>query len=446
VRHLSSGVHFTFTGQVSHPDRFFPGEFSMELLIVGINHQTAQVSLREKVAFNPEQLGNALQDLLDHGELTELAILSTCNRTELICIANHQNTTLIVEWLAEYHRLSLPELQQSIYTKTGNEGITHIMRVASGLDSMILGEPQILGQVKDSFTHAQVHKTIGPELHKLSQATYHVAKEVRTDTAIGENPVSVASTSVTLASQLFTDFSACNALLIGAGETIELVAQHLTNAGINDLVIANRTVENAEILAEANNGHAIDLSAVPLHLVNSDIVIASTGSQLPILGKGSVESALKQRRHKPIFMVDLAVPRDIEPEVSDLRDVYLYTIDDLEQIIDQNLSGRVEEADKAEAIISDAVRDFVEDYKSLHARDTLVRFRKKNNELKEAELVKAIQKLQRGEDPEQILKSLANQLTNKLIHTPSIQLKQAGKEGRQDLLEAIEEMFQLGED
>ncbi|MCH7741594.1 MAG: glutamyl-tRNA reductase [Proteobacteria bacterium] len=418
----------------------------MELLIVGINHQTAPVSLREKVAFTPDQLGHALQDLLSRMDLAELAILSTCNRTELICIAVQQNTTPIVEWLAQYHHLPLPELQQSIYVKTGTEGITHMMRVASGLDSMVLGEPQILGQVKDSFTHAQLHKTIGPELYKLSQATYQVAKRVRTETAIGENSVSVASTAVTLASQLFADLSACNALLIGAGETIKLVARHLVNAGINDLVIANRTVENAQILAEEHDAQAIDLSGVPLHLVNADIVITSTASQLPILGKGSVESALKKRRHKPIFMVDLAVPRDIEPEVSDLRDVYLYTVDDLQQIIDQNLTHRADEAARAENIITEAVQEFVDDYKSLQALDTLVRFRKKNNEFKEAELDKALRRLQRGEDPAELLRSLANQLTNKLIHAPSIQLKQAGKDDRHDLLLAIEDMFQLGED
>ena len=418
----------------------------MELLIVGINHQTAPVSLREKVAFTPDQLGHALRDLLSHTDLAELAILSTCNRTELICIAVQQNTTPIVEWLAQYHHLPLPELQQSIYVKTGTEGITHMMRVASGLDSMVLGEPQILGQVKDSFTHAQLHKTIGPELYKLSQATYQVAKRVRTETAIGENSVSVASTAVTLASQLFADLSACNALLIGAGETIKLVARHLVNAGINDLVIANRTVENAQILAEEHDAQAIDLSGVPLHLVNADIVITSTASQLPILGKGSVESALKKRRHKPIFMVDLAVPRDIEPEVSNLRDVYLYTVDDLQQIIDQNLTHRADEAARAENIITEAVQEFVDDYKSLQALDTLVRFRKKNNEFKEAELDKALRRLQRGEDPAELLRSLANQLTNKLIHAPSIQLKQAGKDDRHDLLLAIEDMFQLGED
>jgi glutamyl-tRNA reductase len=277
----------------------------------------------------------------------------------------------------------------------------------------------------------------------LSQATYRVAKSVRTDTAIGKNTVSVASTSVILASQLFTDLGTCSALLIGAGDTIELCARHLRNAGVEDIVIANRTLENAEVLAKEFGAHATDLSTIPLHLVSTDIVIAATASQLPILGKGTVESALKERRHKPIFMVDLAVPRDIEPEVGNLRDIYLYSVDDLEQIIDQNRNNREEEAIKANAIISESVSRFLADHRSLGAQNTLVRFRSAHENLKEAELKKALQRLENGEDPEQIIRSLANQLTNKIIHTPSIQLKQAGKDGRLELLDAVEDLFQL---
>ena len=415
----------------------------MELLIVGINHHTAPIALREKVAFTPDQLGHALPDLVVQGELRELAILSTCNRTEIMCTASHQDSTRVIEWMANYHHLPLQDLQQSIYILEGEEAITHTMQVASGLDSMVLGEPQIFGQVKDCFTYAQQHKTIGPDLNRLSQATYRVAKSVRTNTAIGKNTVSVASTSVILASQLFTDLSTCTALLIGAGDTIALCARHLRNAGVEDIVIANRTLENAESLARELNAHATDLSAVPVHLVNTDIVIAATASQLPILGKGTVERALKQRRHKPIFMVDLAVPRDIEPEVGDLRDIYLYSVDDLEQIIDQNRSNREEEAIKANSIITQSVSQFLDDHKSLGAQNTLVRFRGKNESLKEVELKKALQRLENGEDPEEIIRSLANQLTNKIIHTPSIQLKQAGKEGRHELLDAVEDLFQL---
>lgn len=416
----------------------------MELLIVGINHQSAPISLRERVAFTPDQLGHALHDLLDHAHLRELAILSTCNRTEIISIAAHQDPTRIIEWLANYHHLPLTELQDSMYVRLSDEAVTHAMRVASGLDSMVLGEPQILGQFKECFSLAQFHKTMGPELNKLSQNTYRVAKKVRTNTAIGRNSVSVAATAVTLASQLFSDLGSCNALLIGAGDTIKLVAQHLRNAGVKEIVIANRTLENALKLAAEIDAHATDLSGIPLHLANTDILIASTASQLPILGKGAVERALKQRRHKPIFMLDLAVPRDIEPEVSELRDVYLYSIDDLQQIIVKNMSDREEEAAQAESIISEAVRHYIDDYKSLQAQDTLVRFRERNESLKETELVKALQRLQNGEDSEKVLKSFANQLTNKIIHTPSIRLKQAGIDGRHDLLSAIEDLFQLG--
>jgi glutamyl-tRNA reductase len=415
----------------------------MELLIVGINHHTAPISLREKVAFTPDQLGHALPDLIVHGDLKELAILSTCNRTEIICTASHQDPTGIIEWMANYHHLPVEDLRPNIYIREGEDAIEHTMHVASGLDSMVLGEPQILGQVKDCYTYAQLHKTMGPDLNRLSQATYRAAKDVRTNTDIGKNTVSVASTAVILASQLFSDLSTCTALLIGAGDTIALSARHLRNAGLEDIVIANRTLENAEPLAHELGAHATDLSAVPLHLVNTDIVIAATASQLPILGKGTVERALKQRRHKPIFMLDLAVPRDIEPEVGTLRDIYLYSVDDLEQIIDQNRSNREEEATKARSMISRSVTKFLADHRSLGAQDTLVRFRGKSESLKEAELMKALQRLENGEDPEQIIRSLANQLTNKIIHTPSIQLKQAGKDGRHEFLDAIEDLFQL---
>ncbi len=418
----------------------------MDLLIVGINHQTAPVALREKVAFTPDQIGHALNALGSLGGIRELAILSTCNRTEIICVTTDQNPEPVQNWLAEYHHLPLHDLAPNMYSKTGTEAVAHTMRVAAGLDSMVLGEPQILGQVKDCFNLAQAHDAMGAELNKLSQSTFNIAKHIRTHTGIGENSVSVASTSVTLASQLFADLKTCNALLIGAGETVELVGRHLNAAGIKALVIANRTLANAEYLAAELGGQATDLAGIPFHLIDTDILIASTASQLPILGKGAVERALKQRRHKPIFMVDLAVPRDIEPEVGELRDVYLYSIDDLNQIIDTNLTGREGEAARAEEMISDAVKRYVDDRQSRRAVSALVRFRQKNEAFKTAELDKAIQRLKNGEDPEVLLRALANQLTNKIIHTPSIQLKQAGKEGRHDLLAAIEEVFQLSDD
>ncbi|MBD3648931.1 MAG: glutamyl-tRNA reductase [Pseudomonadales bacterium] len=417
----------------------------MDFLVVGINHNTAPVALREKVAFAPEHLGDALHDLKSTGGLKEIAILSTCNRTEIYAAANGPDPEPIVKWLAGFHDLSVDTLNESIYTHWQNDAIAHVIRVAVGLDSMVLGEPQILGQLKEGFFHAQSHGTLGPELNRLSQYTFRIAKKVRSDTAIGENPVSVAYTAVVLAQQLFSDFSRCNALMIGAGETIELAARHLQNAGVNNFVIANRTLANAEALAAKFGGTGIELSAIPSHLATTDILIASTASKLPILGKGSVERALKSRRHKPIFMVDLAVPRDIEPEIEELRDVYLYSIDDLQEIISDNLSTRQDAAEQAESIIRNAVTDYLQEYRSLQAVDTLVKFRKRHEVIMDAELNKAMERLHKGENPEKILNSFARQLTNKMIHTPSIQLKQAGADGREEILSAIQHLYQLDE-
>ncbi|MEX2487978.1 MAG: glutamyl-tRNA reductase [Pseudomonadales bacterium] len=415
----------------------------MDLLIVGINHNTAPVALREKVAFAPEQVGDALCDLKSSASLREIVIVSTCNRTEIYCAAQSPSPDPIIDWLAGYHHLARETLESSVYTFWQHNAIAHVMRVAVGLDSMVLGEPQILGQVKDGFSQARTHGTIGPELNRLSQHTFRVAKKVRSDTAIGQSPVSLASAAIALASQLFSDFQACNTLLIGAGEIIELTATHLQNAGVTSFTVANRTLSNAETLAGKLGGSAIGLSDITDHLADTDILVSSTGSNLPILGKGSVERALKSRRHKPIFMVDLAVPRDIEPEIASLRDVYLYSIDDLQEIISQNLGNRQEAAGEAEAIIQSAVSEYMREYNSLQAVDTLVKFRKRHESIKDVELQKAMERLNKGDEPQLVLKEFAKQLTNKMIHTPSIQLKQASADGRQDVLDAINELYQL---
>jgi len=311
---------------------------------------------------------------------------------------------------------------------------------------MVLGEPQILGQLKDSFTSAQSNQVMGKHLTRLSQNTYRVAKKVRTDTAIGKNSVSVASTAVVMASQLFADLKTCNVLLIGAGQTIELVGRHLKNSHVKQIVIANRTIENAIGIGKELDAKVIPLSALSDHLIDTDILIASTASQFPILGKGIVESAIKARRHKPIFMVDLAVPRDIESEVNDLRDVYLYTLDDLQSIINQNQQSREEAASEAEIIIEKAVIDFQETDLSLSVVDTLVKFRRKHEDIKTTELDKALKRLEAGDAAQDVLINFANQLTNKIIHTPSIQMKQAKIEGRDEVLIAISTLFQLNSD
>ena len=415
----------------------------MDLLIVGVNHQTAPVALREKIAFTPEQLGPALKDLKVREDLPELSILSTCNRTEIYAIATPEQTDNLIAWLASYHKASTETLGSCVYSHFGESALKHLMRVASGLDSMVLGEPQILGQLKDSFSTASQFDVMGPQLNRISQNTYRVAKAVRTETAIGESTVSAASTAVDLASQLFADLADCKALLVGAGETIEIVGRHLKGAGVKDIVIANRTLHNAEQLAAELSGRAATLNDLPEHLAETDIVISSTASELPIIGKGMAERALKARRHKPIFMVDLAVPRDIEPEVNDLRDIYLYSIDDLQQIIAQNVSNRNEAAAQAEVIIERAVTDYGREDKSRMVTETLVKFRQRHDAIKQQELDKALKRLAKGEKPEAVLTSLANQLTNKLIHNPSVQMKQAKAEGREDILNAVTRLFDL---
>ena len=415
----------------------------MDLLIIGINHHTAPVALRETVAFTPEQIGDALHDLSQQHRLSDLAILSTCNRPEIYAIATHDLAPSIIDWLADYQQQPVTAIETSTYHHFGAAALRHLARVATGLDSMVLGEPQILGQLKDSFSIATRFGTMGKYLNRISQHTYRIAKQVRTETTIGESTVSAASTAVDLAAQLFTDFSECNALLVGAGETIEIVGRHLKTAGIKQIVIANRTVQNAEKLAIELGGKIASLNDISSQLIEADIVVTSTASQLPIIGKGVAERALKIRRHKPIFMVDLAVPRDIEPEVNDLRDVYLYSIDDLQQIIDTNLSNRNEAAIEAESIIDKEVNRFLEANKSLDVVDTLTKFRKQQDQIKKQELDKALKKLEKGEDPAAVLTSLANQLTNKIIHAPSVQMKQAKIDGREDVLGAIEHLFQL---
>ena len=307
----------------------------MALLALGINHKTASVSVREKVAFAPEQMADALAQACELAHLKEVAILSTCNRTELYCSTELEGTRALLEWLGGYHKLDPDELQTCSYAHWGQDAAQHMMRVASGLDSLVLGEPQILGQLKSCYAVSQSAGVVGAELDRLFQQTFAVAKKVRTDTAIGENPVSVAYASVSLAQHIFSDLSQSKALLIGAGETIELVARHLSEAGVKQMTVANRTLVRAEALAEEFNARAILLGDIPEALEDADIVIASTASQLPILGKGAVESALKKRKHRPIFMVDIAVPRDIEHEVAELDDVYLYTVDDLKEVIEE---------------------------------------------------------------------------------------------------------------
>ena len=343
-------------------------------------------------------------------------------------------TGAVVDWLAGYHHLQPEDLREAAYHHVAERALQHLVQVAAGLDSMVLGEPQIFGQLKSAYAVAGEAGTVGSELGRLFPRVFSIAKRVRTDTAIGENPVSVAFAAVDVARRIFTDLGDCNALLVGAGETIELVARHLIEAGVSDIVIANRTLGRARDLAQQFGADAVLLAEIPDHLPKADIVITSTASQLPIIGKGTVEAALKARRHRPVLMVDIAVPRDVEAQVADLRDVYLYTVDDLREIVDGNLRARQSEVCKADEIIADGIANVGQERRTLAAVDLVKQYRKSAEEVRQRELDRALAAITRGDDPQQVVAQLARGITNKLIHAPTTGLKKASAEGRHDIL------------
>lgn len=413
------------------------------LLTLGLNHNTAPIEIREKLAFSPERLNQSLQSLNSLASVEEAAILSTCNRTEIYCDLASQHTDELINWLASQHQLCESSIQNYLYSHSDMQSIKHMSRVACGLDSMVLGETQILGQMKTAYQQAGQAGTLGKYLGRLFQHTFQVAKKVRTDTAIGSSPVSVAFAGVKLAQQIFGELKNHTALLIGAGETIELSAQHLKEQGIGRLIVANRTLEKAHAIAIQGNGYAIEIKDIPEHLPEADIIISSTASQLPILGKGSVETAILKRKHKPIFMMDLAVPHDIEKEVGSLSDVYLYCIDDLKNIVDDGLQSRRKAAKQAEEIIDIQVSHFQTWIRAQGASKTIYQLRQKSERTREELLNKAINSLNNGHSAERVLQRLANDLTNKLLHAPSSSLKQAASEGNHDLLSAAQQLFNL---
>jgi glutamyl-tRNA reductase len=415
----------------------------MPLLALGLNHKTAPVDIRERITFGPDILAGALRGLSELKEVEEVAILSTCNRTEIYCTIIEDGHEAVCHWLSQFHGIENDRFSPYLYSHFDKDAVRHLLRVACGLDSLVLGEPQILGQVKQAFQSASTAGTIQKLLGKLFQHTFSVAKQIRTDTAIGNSPVSVAFAAVSLARQIFSDLSEQTALLIGAGETIELAARHLHQHGVGRIIVANRTIERAHNLATQFDGFAIPLTEMSHHLAEADIVIASTASPLPVLGKGAVESALKQRKHRPIFMVDIAVPRDIEAEVGELNDIYLYTVDDLEDVIDENRRSRQEAAEQAEEIVELNVDEFLAWIRSLDAVELINGYRNQAESVRDEVLKKALQQLNKGKSAEEALNFLARTLTNKLLHTPSSQLRQAGSEGQTELLEAANTLFQL---
>ncbi|ENX7434083.1 glutamyl-tRNA reductase [Neisseria gonorrhoeae] len=413
----------------------------MQLTAVGLNHQTAPLSIREKLAFAAAALPEAVRNLARSNAATEAVILSTCNRTELYCVGDSEE---IIRWLADYHSLPIEEIRPYLYTLDMQETVRHAFRVACGLDSMVLGEPQILGQIKDAVRAAQEQESMGAKLNALFQKTFSVAKEVRTDTAVGENSVSMASASVKLAEQIFPDIGDLNVLFIGAGEMIELVATYFAAKNPRLMTVANRTLARAQELCDklGVNAEPCLLSDLPAILHDYDVVVSSTASQLPIVGKGMVERALKQRQSMPLFMLDLAVPRDIEAEVGDLNDAYLYTVDDMVNIVQSGKEARQKAAAAAETLVSEKVAEFVRQQQGRQSVPLIKALRDEGEKARKQVLENAMKQLAKGATAEDVLERLSVQLTNKLLHSPTQTLNKAGEEDK-DLVHAVAQIYHL---
>jgi glutamyl-tRNA reductase len=412
----------------------------MSLYALGLNHQTAPLAVRERVVFHVERLTEALGELKQK-LAKEAAILSTCNRTELYVAG--EEPAAIAEWLAHYHQFEPNGLRPYLYTLPREQAVRHAFRVASGLDSMVLGEPQILGQMKEAVRSAESAGTLGTVLHKLFQRSFAVAKEVRSTTQVGAASVSMAAATVKLAARIFPRLKDQNVLFIGAGEMIELCATHFAAQGPARLTVANRTLERAEKLAHRFNGSAMELKSLPEHLHEYDIVVSSTASSLPILGKGLVERALRARRRRPMFMVDLAVPRDIEPEAGELDDVFLYAVDDLAQIVSANVDARRSAVAQAEVIIDTQVGQFMHWMASRDSVPLIRTLRGRADEVRREELERAQKMLARGDDPAKVLEALSQGLVNKLMHPPTQALNETAGEERQALARTLARLFRI---
>ncbi|AKA37067.1 glutamyl-tRNA reductase [Yersinia ruckeri] len=417
----------------------------MTLLALGINHKTAPVSLRERVTFSPDTIDRALNSLLQQPLVQGGVVLSTCNRTELYLSVEQQENLheQLIDWLCNYHHLSRDEVSKSLYWHHGNDAVSHLMRVASGLDSLVLGEPQILGQVKKAFAESQREQSLSGELERLFQKTFSVAKRVRTETDIGASAVSVAFAACTLARQIFESLSELNVLLVGAGETIELVARHLREHQVKHMIIANRTRDRAQLLADEVNAEVITLPEIDARLADADIIISSTASPLPIIGKGMVERALKARRNQPMLFVDIAVPRDIEPEVGKLANAYLYSVDDLQAIIQHNLAQRQAAAVQAESIVQQESMNFMAWMRSQGAVETIRDYRSQADQLRSEMTARALAAIEQGADVEQVINELSRKLTNRLIHAPTKSLQQAASDGDMERLQLLRDSLGL---
>lgn len=414
----------------------------MPFVVIGINHRTAPVEIREKVVFAGDELGEALREMTSLPGLREGLIVSTCNRTELYCLSDGGEPPLM-QWLSHWHDLAAHELDitASVYQLHESAAIKHVFSVACGLDSLVLGEPQILGQLKSAYRAALEEGATGPFLNRLMQTAFSVAKRVRTHTRIGASAVSVASAAVALARTVFERFETHTALLVGAGETIALAARHLHTNGLRRIVVANRSIERAQELAAEFGGSAISLDALPRHLPDADIVITSTASTAPVVTYEAVRAAIRARKRKPMFMVDIAVPRDIEARVAQLDDVYLFTIDDLQNVVNENLESRREAARDADELIDAEIATFQQQLKTLDVAPVIRRLRADAESVRAHSAAQARRMLAAGKDPNEVVEFLATTLTNRLMHAPSQRLREAAERGDEELVRAFEAVF-----
>lgn len=410
------------------------------LLALGLSHKTAPVAIRERFAFTTDEIQSALDDLQQETGVHEALLLSTCNRTEIYC---YGSTKLeVLAWWQSRRALQANALTPYVYHHNNHMAVSHLMRVAAGLDSLVVGEPQILGQLKDAYRVAKQQGMLGKQLSRLCQSAFQVAKIVRTSTGISAMPVSVAYAAMSLAKHIFADLQDTTALLIGAGDTILLTAQHLKQAGVGKIIIANRTYERGQAVARQVNATSILLSDLPDFLPKADIVVSATSAPVPIIGKGAMESALKQRKNRPIFMVDLAIPRDIEPEVAQLQDVYLYTVDDLQGMITENTKARLQAAKEAEKIVMEKSKDYMAWLHSQDAFRIIQQFRDQMNRMCAGELAASLKLLESGKTAEWVMQRFAHNVTQKLLHVPTVRLRRAGHQQEEDVLDLFKALLE----
>ncbi|WP_133129998.1 glutamyl-tRNA reductase [Legionella yabuuchiae] len=405
----------------------------------GLNHKTAPLEVREKIALPVEKQASMLNRLVELPEVYEAAILSTCNRTEIYC--HTQDPDAIVPWIAQEQQLCPSSIQPYFYLHPGHSGIRHTLRVASGLDSMMLGEPQILGQLKQAYQSACEAGTVKQNLRQVFEYVFSASKRIRNNSGIGNNPVSIAFAAVQLISQLFSDFKPLNVFIIGSGEMSSLVAKYLHKHGVNQFMVASRSYEKAQTLAAPLGGSALAISDIPEHLAKADIVISATACPLPFITKSLVNQAMAERNHAPMFFLDLAVPRDIESDVAELDNVHLYNIDDLKLMADKGMNERRHAAHHAEQLVNYELENYIRWHRSLKANEIICDYRSHMQSIAQNELLRAKQKLAAGHSQVSVLTEFTARLVNKLAHHPTIGLRQAAEDNRQDLLELAQYLF-----